>query len=120
MSAHGVCCRWVGLLSTDMTTLENRPNTALLVVDVQNGVVGGAQTDECIRGTLHRRDRTRVRRDPGQRRAHDRGSVAVGCTTPDMVIPHTNLYWTYHRAPGRTAGTMQTKQVEFGPAASEG
>ena len=25
-----------------MTTLENRPNTALLVVDVQNGVVEGA------------------------------------------------------------------------------
>jgi len=25
-----------------MTTLENRPNTALLVIDVQNGVVGGA------------------------------------------------------------------------------
>jgi nicotinamidase-related amidase len=25
-----------------MTTLANRPNTALLVIDVQNGVVGGA------------------------------------------------------------------------------
>lgn len=25
-----------------MTTLENRPNTALLVVDVKNGVVEGA------------------------------------------------------------------------------
>src|SRR6266850_8610304 len=25
-----------------MTTLENRPNTALLVIDVQNGVVEGA------------------------------------------------------------------------------
>src|SRR4029077_2328864 len=25
-----------------MTTLVNRPNTALLVIDVQNGVVGGA------------------------------------------------------------------------------
>ena len=25
-----------------MTTLENRPNTALLVIDVQNGVVGDA------------------------------------------------------------------------------
>ena len=25
-----------------MTTLENRPNTAVLVVDVQNGVVEGA------------------------------------------------------------------------------
>ncbi|MFH2071653.1 MAG: cysteine hydrolase family protein [Actinomycetota bacterium] len=32
-----------------MTTLENRPNTALLVVDVQNGVVAGAhQRDEVV------------------------------------------------------------------------
>ena len=27
-----------------MTTLDNRPNAALLVVDVQNGVVAGAYT----------------------------------------------------------------------------
>src|SRR6188508_1112122 len=32
-----------------MTTLQNRPNTALLVVDVQNGVVEGAhQRDEVV------------------------------------------------------------------------
>ena len=32
-----------------MTTLKNRPNTALLVVDVQNGVVGGAhKRDEVV------------------------------------------------------------------------
>jgi nicotinamidase-related amidase len=32
-----------------MTTLANRPNTAVLVIDVQNGVVGGAyQRDEVI------------------------------------------------------------------------
>jgi len=32
-----------------MTTLENRPNTALLVVDVQNGVVEGAhERDEVV------------------------------------------------------------------------
>jgi nicotinamidase-related amidase len=32
-----------------MTTLENRPNTALLVVDVQNGVVNAAhQRDEVV------------------------------------------------------------------------
>jgi nicotinamidase-related amidase len=38
-----------------MTTLPNRPNTALLVVDVQNGVVGGAaRRDEVVAniGTL--------------------------------------------------------------------
>jgi nicotinamidase-related amidase len=31
-----------------MTTLENRPNTALLVVDVQNGVVEGAHARESV------------------------------------------------------------------------
>jgi nicotinamidase-related amidase len=31
-----------------MTTLENRPNTALLVVDVQNGVVKGAHERDTV------------------------------------------------------------------------
>jgi nicotinamidase-related amidase len=31
-----------------MTTLENRPNTALLVVDVQNGVVSGAYQRDAV------------------------------------------------------------------------
>ena len=31
-----------------MTTLENRPNTALLVVDVQNGVVGGTHERDAV------------------------------------------------------------------------
>src|SRR5207344_1835674 len=31
-----------------MTTLENRPNTALLVVDVQNGVVEGAHERDAV------------------------------------------------------------------------
>jgi hypothetical protein len=30
-----------------MTTLENRPNTALLVVDVQQGVVDGNHQRDC-------------------------------------------------------------------------
>jgi hypothetical protein len=30
------------------------------------------------------------------------------------VIAHTNLYWTNHTAPGRTAGTVQTSDVDFG------
>jgi hypothetical protein len=30
------------------------------------------------------------------------------------VIAHTNLYWTHHAAPGRTAGTVETKDVDFG------
>src|ERR1700674_365584 len=31
-----------------MSTLENRPNTALLVIDVQNGVVGGAHERDTV------------------------------------------------------------------------
>jgi nicotinamidase-related amidase len=186
-----------------MTTLENRPNTALLVVDVQNGVVAGthardavvanvgslvekarqesvpvvwvqhsdertvrgsdrwrivpeltpddaeplvekhygdsfedttlesvlsslgvgrllvvgAQSDACIRSTLHG--------------AFVRGYDAIlvsdahttedltawGAPPPDKVIAHTNLYWTYQTAPGRTAGTVQTRDVNFGDTA---
>jgi nicotinamidase-related amidase len=182
-----------------MTTLENRPNTALLVVDVQNGVVEGnyerdavvanvgrlvekarqeeipvvwvqhsdkglargsdewaivpelapddteplidksygdsfeatnletvlsglgvgrlvvvgAQTDMCIRSTLH----------GALARGYDATLVSDAHTTedqtewgappPDGVIAHTNLYWKYQTAPGRTAGTVETKDVDF-------
>src|SRR5689334_1658902 len=184
-----------------MTTLENRPNTALIVIDVQNGVVGdaahardavvanigslvekarqedipvvwvqhsdeemelgsdawrivpeltpddaepvvqknygdsfedtnletvlsglgigrlvvvGAQTDACIRSTLH----------GAITRGYDATLVSDAHTTEDQtewgapppaqVIAHTNLYWTYQTAPGRTAGTVATKDVDFG------
>jgi hypothetical protein len=183
-----------------MTTLQNRPNTALLVVDMQNGVVAaahernaviarvdslverarrervpviwvqhsdeqlakgsdnwrivpeltpddaeplvekhfgdsfedtilervlsglgvgrlvvvGAQTDMCIRSTLHGAlvrgyDATLVRD------AHTTENLtAWGAPPPDQVIAHTNLYWTYQTAPGRKAGTVETKDVDFG------
>src|SRR6266852_5259337 len=35
-----------------MTTLQNRPNTALLVIDVQNGVVEGAHERDTVVGNL--------------------------------------------------------------------
>jgi nicotinamidase-related amidase len=183
-----------------MTTFENRPNTALLVVDVQNGVVGGAhqrdavvanigslvgkareervpvvwvqhsdeglprgseewrivpeltpdnaeplveksygdsfedttletvlsglgvgrllvagaETDACIRSTLHGAlvrgyDATLVSD------AHTTGDQTQwGAPPPDQVIAHTNLYWASQTAPGRTAGTVETKDVDFG------
>jgi nicotinamidase-related amidase len=182
-----------------VTTLENRPNTALLVVDVQNGVVAGtprrdevvanvgslvgkarqeqvpvvwvqhsdeglergsdpwrivpelspddaeplvekhygdafedteledvlsrlgvgrlvvvgAQTDACIRSTLHGAftrgyDATLVSD------AHTtEDQTAWGAPPPEQVIAHTNLYWTYHSAPGRQAGTVTTDDVDF-------
>jgi nicotinamidase-related amidase len=183
-----------------MTTLDNRPNTALLVIDVQNGVVAGAhrrdevvanvgslverarregvpvvwvqhsddnlvrgsddwrivpeltpdqaeplveknygdsfedtvletvlsdlgvgrlvvvgaQTDACVRSTLHGAfargyDATLV----GD--AHTTEDLtAYGSPPPDQVIAHTNLYWRYQTAPGRTAGTVETGDVDFG------
>ncbi len=186
-----------------MTTLDNRPNTALLVVDVQNGVVGeaydrdtvvanlgtlvdkaraaavdvvwvqhndenlprdserwqyvaelpqgdsepvvhksygdsfedtdlesvlaerrvgrlvvgGAQTDECIRSTLHGAitrgyDVTLVAD------AHTTEDLSeYGAPTPDKVIAHTNLYWENHQAPGRTAGTVTTADIDFAGSA---
>ncbi|HEY5051134.1 MAG TPA: cysteine hydrolase family protein [Acidothermaceae bacterium] len=182
-----------------MSTLENRPNTALIVIDVQNGIVGeaydrdavvaniatlvdkaraadvdvvwvqhnsddlpkdsegwqyvpelvrresevlvqkayadsfeetdlesvlaargigqliisGAQTDECIRSTLH----------GAIVRGYDATLVSDAHTTedqsqwgappPDKVIAHTNLYWKYHTAPGRSAGTVTTADLDF-------
>lgn len=76
-------------------------------------VVAGAQTDECIRSTLHGAivrgyDATLV----GD--AHTTEDLsAFGAPPPDKVIAHTNLYWQYHAAPGRTAGTVDTADVDF-------
>ena len=76
-------------------------------------IVAGAQTDECIRSTLHGAivrgyDATLVSD------AHTTEDQSEwGAPTPDLVIAHTNLYWKYHTAPGRTAGTVTTDAVDF-------
>jgi nicotinamidase-related amidase len=75
--------------------------------------VSGAQTDECIRSTIHGAfvrgyDVTLV----GD--AHTTEDLTeYGAPTPDKVIAHTNLYWRYHRAPGRTAAVQNTADVDF-------
>ncbi len=76
-------------------------------------VVVGAQTDACIRSTLH----------GALARGYDailvsdahttEDQTAWGAPPPDKVIAHTNLYWTYQTAPGRTAGTVKTTDVDF-------
>lgn len=185
-----------------MTTLKNRPNTALLVIDVQNGVVAkaherdavvaniagvveaarrqdvpviwvqhisdtlakdseawrlapelvpipaepridkhypdsfeetdletvlsglgtgrlfiaGAQTDACIRSTLHGAftrgyDVTLVKD------AHTTDDLsAYGAPPPGQVIAHTNIYWAYQTAPGRTAATVKSADIDFSHA----
>jgi nicotinamidase-related amidase len=175
-----------------MTTLVNRPNTALLVIDVQNGVIGEAYdrekvvanigalvdkardagvdvvwvqhtSDELSRDSenwryvpeLERRDSEPLvhktygdsfeetdlesvlaARGVGIRstlhgaivRGYDATLVGDAHTTedmssygappPDQLIAHTNLYWKYHTAPGRSAGTVDTADVEFAAGSS--
>ncbi|MEO1064074.1 MAG: isochorismatase family protein [Actinomycetota bacterium] len=74
-------------------------------------VVAGAQTDWCVRSTLH----------GAIARGYDAVLVADAHTTedltewgappPEAVIAHTNLYWGNHTAPGREAGTATAAEV---------
>ena len=76
-------------------------------------IVAGAQTDACIRSTLH----------GAVVRGYDATLVADAHTTedlssygappPEQVVAHTNLYWKYHDAPGRTGGTVNAVDVNF-------
>ncbi len=76
-------------------------------------VVAGAQTDQCIRSTLH----------GAMTRGYDATLVgdahttvdftAHGAPPPDQVIAHTNLYWQYQAAPGRTGGVVKAAALEF-------
>jgi len=77
-------------------------------------VVTGAQTDACIRSTIHGAfargyDVTLV----GDAHTTEDQS-AWGAPPPDKVIAHTNLYWRYQAAPGRIAEVTETKDVTFG------
>jgi len=96
--------------SFEDTTLES----VLAGLRVGRLVVVGAQTDACVRSTLHGAfargyDATLVSD------AHTtEDQTAWGAPPPDQVIAHTNLYWKNQTAPGRTAGTVATKEVEFG------
>jgi nicotinamidase-related amidase len=77
-------------------------------------VVAGAETDACIRSTIHGAfvrgyDVTLV---ADAHTANDQSEW--GAPAPAQVIAHTNLYWRYHSAPGRTAAVVETKGVTFG------
>lgn len=75
--------------------------------------VAGAQTDECVRSTLHGAivrgyDATLVSD------AHTTQDFSEwGAPTPDKVVAHTNLYWQYHAAPGRKGGTTTAAEIDF-------
>jgi nicotinamidase-related amidase len=76
-------------------------------------VVTGAQTDACVRSTLHGAlvrgyDVTLV----GD--AHTTEDLTeLGAPPPDQVITHTNLSWEWQHAPGRQGGTVATADVSF-------
>lgn len=76
-------------------------------------VVTGAQTDACIRNTIH----------GAFVRGYDTTLVGDCHTTEDLsryglpkpaaVIAHTNMYWQWQTAPGRTAAVLRADQVTF-------
>jgi nicotinamidase-related amidase len=96
--------------SFEDTALES----VLAGLGVGSLLVAGAQTDACIRSTLHGAlargyDATLVSD------AHTtEDQTAYGAPPPDQVIAHTNMYWSWQEAPGRTAGTVETRAVDFG------
>lgn len=96
--------------SFEDTTLED----VLAGLRVGRLVVVGAQTDACVRSTLHgafvRGYDTTLVSD-----AHTTEDLTeYGAPPPDQVIAHTNLYWRYQEAPGRTAETVTAADVDFG------
>ncbi len=76
-------------------------------------IVTGAQTDACVRSTLH----------GGFTRGYDVTLVSDAHTTDDLstwgapspaeVIAHTNLYWSFQAAPGRTGKVVSTVEMTF-------
>jgi nicotinamidase-related amidase len=96
--------------SFEGTDLED----VLSAAGVGHLVVTGAQTDQCIRSTIHGAftrgyDVTLV----GD--AHTTEDLtAWGAPPPDAVIAHTNLYWAEQAAPGRTAAVVASGAVAFG------
>jgi nicotinamidase-related amidase len=95
--------------SFEGTNLEE----ALAAAKVGHLVVVGAQTDACIRSTIH----------GAFTRGYDVTLVSDAHTTEDMsewgapppvvIIKHTNMYWGFQSAPGRTAKVLPTAEVAF-------
>ncbi len=80
-------------------------------------VVTGAQTEECIRSTLH----------GALVRGYDATLVSDAHTTEDMrewgfpvtpeqSIAYTNAYWSWAAAPGRKGSVVAAAEVDFRPA----
>lgn len=89
------------------TSLEG----VLARLGVDRLVVAGAETDACIRSTIH----------GAFARGYDTVLVGDAHTATDKtawgappvpdVISHTNLYWSFQSAPGKRAGTAAAADV---------
>ena len=95
--------------SFEDTTLESE----LAQRGVGRLVVTGAQTDACIRATIHgaftRGYDTTLVSD-----AHTTEDLtSFGLPPPGLVIAHTNMYWSWQAAPGRSANVVDTAGVDF-------
>ena len=82
--------------------------------NVARVVVVGAQTDACVRSTIHgafvRGYDTTLVSD-----AHTTEDLSEwGAPTPDLVIAHTNLYWEYQDGPGKTAEVVTSDALVLG------
>jgi nicotinamidase-related amidase len=91
------------------TTLESE----LAQRGVGRLVVTGAQTDACIRSTIHgaftRGYDTVLASD-----AHTTDDYSeYGLPPADKVIAHTNMYWKWQTGPGRQASVVETADVTF-------
>ena len=85
----------------------------LAAKDIGHLVVTGAQSDACIRSTIH----------GGFARGYDVTLVSDAHTTedlsdwgappPEKVVSHTNLYWGFESGPGRTARVQESAEVDF-------
>jgi nicotinamidase-related amidase len=96
--------------SFEATDLEER----LAKQGVGRLVVTGAQTEACVRATLH----------GALVRGYDVDLVSDAHTTedlrqwglpvsPEQSIAFTNMYWSWAEAPGRKGSVMPTAEVQF-------
>lgn len=96
--------------SFEATDLEDR----LADLGIGHLVVAGAQTEMCIRSTLH----------GALVRGYDATLVADAHTTedmrewgfpvtPDQSIAYTNMYWSWASAPGRKGTVTPTAEIDF-------
>lgn len=76
-------------------------------------VVAGAQTDACIRATIHGAF-TRCYDTVLVGDAHTTDDLSkYGMPSPEKVIAHTNMHWRGQAAPGRRASVVDTAAVSF-------